>query len=366
MAIGLIGLLGLAAFGLIYFLGNSSQDVSRLAAEDARKIASLNQKLAIDLLEVRRSEKDFLIRRDQAYSKRHADKAGAVAHELDQLRALTRSGGDTALAATVEKVAAGFGNYTKEFNALEQAEVNLGLNEKLGLSGSLRSAVHDIETKLKETNDPSLTSGMLMMRRHEKDFMLRRDVKYVDELNKSADDFSKQVTASELAPAVKADIEVKLGKYRADFAAWAKVAQEAANRTAALSKQYSEIEPPIAEIEKAVTQRHDAAQAAELGTRGTVDRWMLITFALAFLAVGGMSFLIGRSISNAIVAMVKSMKRLATGDATVEIPGVGRQDEIGEMADAVQVFKTSMIEPSACARNSPTMSGGRPSSARPT
>jgi methyl-accepting chemotaxis protein len=71
---------------------------------------------------------------------------------------------------------------------------------------------------------------------------------------------------------------------------------------------------------------------------------MLITFALAFLAVGGMSFLIGRSISNAIVAMVKSMKRLATGDATVEIPGVGRQDEIGEMADAVQVFKTSMIE----------------------
>ena len=78
MAIGFIGLIGLGVFGLIYFLGSSSQDRSRLAAENARKIESLEKKLAIDLLEVRRAEKDFLIRRDQAYSKRHAEKAGAA------------------------------------------------------------------------------------------------------------------------------------------------------------------------------------------------------------------------------------------------------------------------------------------------
>ena len=344
MAIGLIGLFGLGACGLIYFVGNSSQDVSRLAAEDARKIASLNQKLAVDLLELRRAEKDFLIRRDLAYSKRHAERAAEVVRELDQLRTLTRSSGDMALTGKVEQVATGFDSYTKEFNALVQAEVNLGLNEKLGLSGSLRGAVHDIEAKLKDANDPRLTSGMLMMRRHEKDFMLRRDARYVDELGKSADDFAKLVATSEMAPTVKTDIAGKLGKYRADFVAWAKGAQESASRSAAVSKRYGEIEPPIAEIEKAVTQRHDVAQAAELGTRTAVDRWMLVTFALAFLAVGGMSFLIGRSISRAIVAMVKSMKRLAAGDATVEIPGVGRNDEVGEMADAVQVFKTSMIE----------------------
>jgi methyl-accepting chemotaxis protein len=344
MAIGLIGLMGLVVFGLIYFLGNSSQDVSRLAAEDARKIESLNQKLAIDLLEVRRAEKDFLIRRDQAYSKRHAEKAAVVASQLEKLRTLARSSGDVTLTGKVEQVATGFDNYTKEFNALEQAEVNIGLNEKLGLSGSLRGAVHDIEAKLKDINDSRLTSEMLTMRRHEKDFMLRRDGKYVDEFGKSADDFAKLVAASEVAPAVKTDIAGKLSKYRADFAAWANGAQEAANRTLAVSKRYSEIEPPIAEIETAVTQRHDAAQSAEFGTRATVGRWMLITFALAFIAVGGMSSMIGRSISKAIVAMVQSMKRLAAGDAKVEIPGVGRRDEIGQMADAVQVFKTSMIE----------------------
>ena len=35
----------------------------------------------------------------------------------------------------------------KSFAALSQAEVKLGLNEKLGLSGSLRAAVHDIESR---------------------------------------------------------------------------------------------------------------------------------------------------------------------------------------------------------------------------
>ncbi len=81
-----------------------------------------------------------------------------------------------------------------------------------------------------------------------------------------------------------------------------------------------------------------------MDTRGAVDRWMLITFGLALLIVGSMSFSIGRSISKAIGAMVQSMKRLAGGDMTVDVPGIGRQDEIGEMADAVQVFKTSMTE----------------------
>ena len=81
------------------------------------------------------------------------------------------------------------------------AEIKLGLNETLGLSGALRGAVHDIEAKLKEIDNPRLTSWMLMMRRNEKDFMLRRDQKYVAEIKKSAAEFSKALSAAAIAPA---------------------------------------------------------------------------------------------------------------------------------------------------------------------
>ena len=71
---------------------------------------------------------------------------------------------------------------------------------------------------------------------------------------------------------------------------------------------------------------------------------MLIAFALSVVLVCGLSLLIGRSISNALASMVSAMTRLAGGDLKIAIPGLGRKDEIGEMAGAVEVFKNNMIE----------------------
>ncbi|MEX6509254.1 HAMP domain-containing protein, partial [Jiella sp. M17.18] len=63
---------------------------------------------------------------------------------------------------------------------------------------------------------------------------------------------------------------------------------------------------------------------------------LLLAFAVAFFA--------GHRIGGAIKAMAASMSRLASGDKAVTVPGVGRGDEIGEMAGAVQVFKEQAIE----------------------
>ena len=344
MAIGVIGLAGLLAFGAIYQIGGWSQDASRMIADGARAVSDLNNRLSTQMLEARRAEKDFQLRRDQSYSKRHAELSAAIGRDLQQLKSLVRSGGFNEISDKIEIAEKGFGSYAKEFAALEQAEVKLGLNETLGLSGSLRTAVHDIEAKLKENDEPRLTSGMLMMRRHEKDFMLRRDQKYVGELKKSAADFSKLLADADMSPALKADIAQKLGKYQFDFLAWAEGAQEATRHGAAMSKEFHEIEPVIADIQQSIERRYRQANAAEVAARGSVRTWMLIALALATVVVGGTSFLIGQSISTALSAMVRAMTGLASGDATIAIPGLGRKDEIGEMAGAVQVFKTNMAE----------------------
>ena len=57
-----------------------------------------------------------------------------------------------------------------------------------------------------------------------------------------------------------------------------------------------------------------------------------------------LAWLIGRGISGPVVRMCAAMRALAGGDKTVEIPGVGRKDEVGQMADTVAVFKNNMIE----------------------
>ena len=219
LAIGVVGLIGLLTFGAIYQVGSWSQDTSRVIADNANSIANLNKKLSITLLEARRAEKDFQLRRDERYSKRHAELSATIDRDFGELEKSVRSGGVNDILDRISVAHAGFNRYVQNFAALSQAEVKLGLNEKLGLSGSLRAAVHDIETKLKERDDPRLTSSMLMMRRHEKDFMLRRDPKYVGNLKKTAVEFAKQIAGTDMPAALKADIIQKLERYQADFSA---------------------------------------------------------------------------------------------------------------------------------------------------
>jgi methyl-accepting chemotaxis protein len=344
MAIGVVGLIGLLAFGAIYQVGSWSQDSSRSVANNARMIFDLNKQLSIEMLEARRNEKNFQQRRNESYAKAHAELVVGIDRDFARLEALTRSSDLGALLDKVKLAHDGFKKYSLDFTSLVAAEIKLGLNETLGLSGALRGAVHDIEARLKEIDDPRLTSWMLMMRRNEKDFMLRRDQKYVAEIKKSGAEFTKALSAVAIAPPVMAEITSKLANYQKEFAAWAETARQVAEYDANMMKTFRGFEPVMVEIAESVERRYKEAEATEAAIRDSVRMWMLIAFAFSVVLVCGLSLLIGRSISNALASMVSAMTRLAGGEFKIAIPGLGRKDEIGEMAGAVEVFKNNMIE----------------------
>jgi methyl-accepting chemotaxis protein len=91
--------------------------------------------------------------------------------------------------------------------------------------------------------------------------------------------------------------------------------------------------------------------AADLGASATVFEAMafrgVIVFALISLAlvvVGcGLLIVIARDILRAVGGLTGVMGALADGDKAVEIAGIDRGDEVGEMAQSVQVFKDNMI-----------------------
>jgi HAMP domain-containing protein len=51
-----------------------------------------------------------------------------------------------------------------------------------------------------------------------------------------------------------------------------------------------------------------------------------------------------RRVSGPIIGLAASMHRLAMRDIAVDIPGLGRRDEIGAMAESVAVFRSAMIQ----------------------
>ena len=71
---------------------------------------------------------------------------------------------------------------------------------------------------------------------------------------------------------------------------------------------------------------------------------MMIVGAVALLAIMVGGFLVARTIASPVVAMTRAMAGLARKEYGFEVPGRDRADEIGAMANAVQVFKEGMME----------------------
>jgi methyl-accepting chemotaxis protein len=76
----------------------------------------------------------------------------------------------------------------------------------------------------------------------------------------------------------------------------------------------------------------------------TIYSSLVIVAIGVLLGVGAAVFVSRVGIAKPIAIINQAMQRLAGGDKTIEIPGLGRGDEVGEMAKTVQVFKENMIE----------------------
>ncbi|MGP0092213.1 MAG: methyl-accepting chemotaxis protein [Xanthobacteraceae bacterium] len=77
-------------------------------------------------------------------------------------------------------------------------------------------------------------------------------------------------------------------------------------------------------------------------TRSLVMLGSVIVVAFA-LCIGFVT-VISRSISRPLTRLVAAMKELASGNFEIALPGLGRRDEIGEVAGAVEMFKAKAVE----------------------
>jgi methyl-accepting chemotaxis protein len=86
-------------------------------------------------------------------------------------------------------------------------------------------------------------------------------------------------------------------------------------------------------------QRYAAAQKGAVGTVSLTSNLINTSSAVAILGGIMLAWAIGRSIARPVRDLTHTMEELAAGDAAIEVPSLGRKDELGQMAAALQVFK---------------------------
>jgi len=179
--------------------------------------------LKADMLMLRRHEKDFIARKDLKYLTKFEQTFAKTTLTLAQVEKQLLS--VDLVNQHIPDLKRVLTSYHNKFSLLVKQQQNIGLHAKDGLYGSLRSEVHQIENfliereKISDTNleVDSLMRTMLMLRRHEKDFMLRRNISYVDKFNQRIEIMRNKLASSDSNTLFKKNTLSALATYQQQF-----------------------------------------------------------------------------------------------------------------------------------------------------
>ncbi|VAV98597.1 Methyl-accepting chemotaxis protein [hydrothermal vent metagenome] len=82
----------------------------------------------------------------------------------------------------------------------------------------------------------------------------------------------------------------------------------------------------------------------QLAVQAKTTRNLILSLILLGIILSAIIFYASNSVASPLLSMTDTMKRISGGSMDIDVPGVGRTDEIGAMADAVNIFKVNAIE----------------------
>lgn len=287
------------------------------------------------ILQLRRDEKDFLARKDKKYIDKfvahHADTTKTLADLVDQL---SQQSLDVAQLSVVQQAVKTYG---EQFAVIAALQVEIGLDSHSGLYGSLRAAVHEAEAVLKSHSDFELEARMLALRRSEKDFMLRRDPKYVAKFGNHYDSMVDSVGRSDLFDNDRDRLNKALQQYRKDF-----LALEVAEKEIGLTHKdgmLGSLRNVVHQVESALDSLSESVNEEIAAAAGSVKYTLYASIVGIVVLIAAVLLWAAYRVSRRVQRAVYSMRQVAEGDGdlTRRLDEDGR-DEFSELGSSFNIF----------------------------
>ncbi len=332
-------------YGLSVFVFLSLVMMTALTLKSIEHIKSLNEILTttqnsqIKLLTLRKHEKDFLSRLETGYLNKFTTTFQLLTQDLtkiaDSSKKLNLQSDD------INKLIQIVPQYHHAFTKISQIHQRIGLTHELGLRGQLRHSVHEAEALLKKFSETQLLADMLMLRRNEKDFMLRRDEKYIAKFEKNYRIFKQHLRASSLSTTAKKHIIDKMTPYHTMFIEFTQGEKELGlTENQGLQNNLRSI---VHQTEKVFTDMTVHLSNA-IYAQNTVIYKQLIGFTvLLIILISGTIVLISRAVTARLQNLKEHLHHVAinSGDlsATLDING---NDEITEISTLFNQFVATL------------------------
>ncbi|MGE4421016.1 MAG: methyl-accepting chemotaxis protein [Pseudodesulfovibrio sp.] len=304
----LVGLVGI--FGVNYAGGQY--------VFEARKLAALAQQGTALFLQARRQEKNFLLRKDEQYTRNaleDAEKAGRVLEEIARLK--------PGLAASCREALDMLKRYEDALVQVNDLYVAMGLNMQQGLRWEFIQAARNMESEFGKTAmSDEFVIKLLQMRRHEKNYIIRGDAQYVARVAKGAQELRGMLTAR-FTPEEAAGQLKALQGYLDSFNNYVDKEKRIAAITAGLVEAARSLEPVYDEI--AVSSAAQSEHDARMIDYGVVGVELAVGAAILLLLLWVM-----RSITSPLMRLNAYARSVAGGDLDVQPEG-GFSAELGAL-----------------------------------
>lgn len=297
----------------------------------ATRFTELFEKGRSEYIVARVSEKDFFTQ-PNAKLLEAQKKAMLSAKQVltgDEILALS----DDESRKMLTELVAAIGKYDEAFKAAANVQVKIGLNENEGAQATFRNAAHEIEDEAKKENMPALTVSLLQMRRHEKDFMLRENEKYVKAFFDEAERFESLMTSGKMSGAALATMKQKLDAYKQNF-------QELADGTLQLRKAqvtFKELQKKAEAIMAELVKRKDTLLLETLSNTKSTQMRISVVFSIVILVIAGLAtavlLAISREIGGALGQLHDAVEKIAAGNMAVRSK-IDSNNELGNLSKA--------------------------------
>ncbi len=341
-AIAIAGVVGIVAVSGVFLYERRVIDQLDELQAQAGVAADINNTLEMQLLRLRNIEKDFFLSRDEALTDAHAALGSEVHATLDTLEAIIARNQHRDIPEE-GAMKAGFERYMGVFSRAVDAAKRLGLGQSSGLQGDMRAAADTLGKQLAIIPYPALRTDAANIFSAEKDFIIGPTQQNHALVIAAIDTLRKRPRGVFGTSDTHSGAMATLDTYQATFQDFAATTELAVQLQKRVGATFAEIEPDLVRIRSAIDGVHDEVTATKASIAESTERTVVIAEAGILLAVLIGGFLVWRSVARPISRTANAMHALASGDLDVEVPGLGRRDEIGEIATAFALFRENTV-----------------------
>ena len=238
---------------------------------------------------------------------------------------------------------------------LIDARRNLGFDNDTGARGALLQAGRAFQVKLEDIRSKAmgmtfdianqLTITMLQMRGYEVAYALSRDRQVFEaDLERSSGEFLATLKSAPFFDTVKQEVRELQAAYLLSAREYVVASEALAGIEAEARQIRDDMAPLLAALVQDATLTESAERAEAQATRSRIAMISAGLTAAMVLAILIASVFVARGILRPIGRMTEAMKGLAEGQLDIASPDAVRQDEIGAMARAYEVFRSHEAE----------------------